>query len=139
MIKKNQIENYEETSGIDTSTYAGKAIKAVKSKSRGIIGDDLLIFTLLDFMSFMMLNNKFASKGIFITSENREEKYIEMIESGEEDLINSLEEYINLLDKIKLLEEKKKEVDEIIFKLQCLKDYNEEEQVNEIIKDYLRR
>ena len=75
-----------EIEGIDASTYAGKAAKACKTKVRGIMGDDLLIFTLIDFVSFMELNNKFASKNIFITETNKEEKYIEIIETGDESL-----------------------------------------------------
>lgn len=132
-------EKYEEASGISTSTYAGKAVKAIKSKARGIIGEELLIVSLMDFVSFFLLNNKFADKGIFITPENREEKYIELIESGEEDLINSLEEYINLLDKLKKIEDKKKEFEKIISQLQSLKDFDDIKSVNDIVKEYLGR
>lgn len=130
---------YTEVEGIDGSTYAGKAAMAVKSKARGVFGDELLTFKLIDFVTFMQLNNKFASKGIFITDENREEKYIEIIETGEEELINELENYIELKDSIQLLEKKKKEYVSIIEKLQHLKDYNDEESVNSIIENYLRR
>ena len=130
---------YTEVEGIDGSTYAGKAAMAVKTKARGMFGDELLTFKLIDFVTFMQLNNKFASKGIFITDENREEKYIEIIETGEEELINELENYIELKDSIQLLEKKKKEYVSIIEKLQHLKDYNDEESVNSIIENYLRR
>ena len=63
------MEQYKEVCGIDASTYAGKAALAIKTKARGLLGDDLLIFTLLDFVSLMNINNKFATKGIFITDE----------------------------------------------------------------------
>ena len=92
---------YKEIEKIDANTYAGKAAFALKTKVRGMLGDDLLTFTLLDFVSFMQLNNKFANKGIFITDENREEKYIEIIETGEEELINELENYIKTWDEMK--------------------------------------
>ena len=55
-------DNHKEVETIDESTYAGKAARACKTKVRGILGDELLAFTLLDFVSIMLLNNKFLSK-----------------------------------------------------------------------------
>jgi hypothetical protein len=133
------MNNYEEIEGIDTNTYAGKAAKAVKVKARGILGDELLIFKLIDFVSLMMLNNKFADKGIFITDNNKEECYIKIIESGDENLINDLERFISLKDDIKQIEVQKTEYQNIINKLKFLSDLNNEELVNEIVESYLRR
>jgi hypothetical protein len=134
-----EMSNYEEVEGIDANTYAGKAAKAVKTKARGILGDDLLIFKLVDFVSFMLLNNKFANKGIFITDDNKEECYIKVIESGDESLITDLEKYIALKDDIKEIENNKSEYLSIIKKLQLLADQNSSEAVNKIVEDYLRR
>jgi hypothetical protein len=50
--------------------------------------------------SFTVLNNELADKGYFITDYNREEKYIEIIETMDEVLINKLEEYLNAKDEI---------------------------------------
>jgi hypothetical protein len=131
--------NYEEIEGIDASTYAGKAAKAVKTKVRGIMGDDLLIFKLLDFVSLLMINNKFLSKGIAITDDNKEECYIKIIELGDDTLITELERYITLKDEIKKIEADKQEYAEIINKLQLLADFNDTEAVNKIVEEYLRR
>lgn len=133
------MSNYEEIEGIDSSTYAGKAAKAVKTKVRGILGDDLVVLTLVDFISFMQLNNLFAEKGFFITEKNKEEKYIEIIESGDEKLIENLEQYITLLDNIKVIQNKKNEYSKIIEDLKFLNDYEDVESVNKIVEDYLRR
>jgi hypothetical protein len=130
---------YEEVETINTSTYAGKAAKAVKTKARGIMGDDLLIFKLLDFVSLMLLNNKFASKGIFITDSNKEECYIKIIETGDEELILDLERFIALKDDVKLIESQKAEYNTIITKLQLLSDYENVDDVNAIVESYLRR
>lgn len=130
---------YVEIEGIDVSTYAGKAAKALKIKVRGILGDDLLTFKLIDFVNFIILNNKFTSKGIFITEENREDSYIKIIEMGDESLINDLEKYIMLLESIKIINDKKQEYEDIIYKLKNLKDHNDEDSVNSIIESYLRR
>ena len=128
-----------EVEGIDVETYAGKAAKAVKTKVRGILGDDLLTLTLLDFITFMQLNNAFANKGIFITEKNKEEKYIEIIETGDENLIAELEQYIVLLDNIKVIQKKKEEYAGIIEQLKHLNDYNDVDAVNTIVESYLRR
>jgi PDZ domain-containing secreted protein len=133
------MKEVKEIEGIDGTTYAGKAAVAVKVKARGIMGDELLIFTLLDFVSFMQLNNKFASKGIFITDNNREECYIKVIESGDESLIIDLERYITLADNMKKIEHKKQEYQDIITKLQRLADHNDQAGVNSIVEEYLRR
>lgn len=129
----------KEIEGINTDTYAGKAMSAVKTKVRGILGDDLLTFTLIDFITFMQLNNKFAEKGIFITEKNKEEKYIEIIETGKADLINDLEEYINLLDEIKIIKNKKDEYSKIVEGLKLQQDYEDVQSINSIVKEYLRR
>jgi len=128
-----------EVEGIDATTYAGNAAKAVKTKARGILGDNLLTFKLIDFISLMLLNNKFLSKGIIITDDNKEECYIKIIESGDESLITDLEKYIALKDDVKLIEKQKEEYVGIINKLQLLNDYNNEEAVNTIVEEYLRR
>jgi hypothetical protein len=131
--------DYKEIEGIDAATYAGKAALAVKTKARGIFGDDLLTFHLLDFVGLMMLNNKFANQGIFITDDNREECYIKIIESGDESLIADLEKYLELKDKVTAIEIRKKEYDDIVNNLCTLSDFNDSETVNQIVENYLRR
>lgn len=108
------MEKYKEVECIDSSTYAGKAAAACKIKVRGIIGDDLLTFKLLDFISIMLINNKFLDRGIIITDKNKEECYIKIIETGDESLINDLEIYLSLKDNIKRLEEQKKSIQALL-------------------------
>jgi len=55
----------------------------------------------LDILDFTLLNNELISEGYAITQNNREEKYIEIIETDNEKLIGILEEYLNILDKVK--------------------------------------
>lgn len=129
----------KEIEGIDASTYAGKAAKACKTKVRGIMGDDLLTFTLLDFVSLMMLNNKFLDKDIIITDDNREECYIKIIEMGDDSLIDDLEHYINLRDSIKEIEKNKTEYHNVIHQIKQLTDYDNQVGVNSVVEEYLRR
>jgi len=131
--------DYKEVEGIDANTYAGKAAQACKVKARGILGDDLLTFKLIDFVSFIMINNRFLNKGIIITDENKEEGYIKIIETGDESLISDLEKYLDLRDSIKSIENSKNEYSDIINKLKSLQDHNDRDSVNAIVEEYLRR
>lgn len=128
-----------EVEDIDVTTYAGKAANACRTKVRGILNGDLLAFVIVDFVNFMLLHNKFLSKNVIITEDNKEECYIKIIEMGEESLIEDLETYINLKDKIKAVETIREEYYTIIDKLRNLTDKNDRSAVNSIIEDYLRR
>jgi len=126
----------KEVEGFELDSYKGKAALAVKAKVRGIMGDDLLIFSLMDFVDLMLLNNKFADLGIFITDDNREEAYIKIIELGDPELIDDLERFINLKDSIGLIREKKEEYYNVIDNIRNASD---DSAVNSAIKDYLQR
>jgi len=138
-IVEEVVEKVKKIAEIPEDSYAGKAVKACKIKARGMMGDELVSFRLLDFVTLMLLNNKFASKGIFITEDNKEECFIKIIELGNEEDINDLEKFINIRDEIKVLDKKKQEYQNIINQLQLIQDPNDEEAVNKVIEDYLRR
>lgn len=63
---------------------------------------------ILDMYRFIVINNWMIANGYFITNENREEKYMEIItyiseiedEEEAEAQINKLEQYLNLMDKL---------------------------------------
>lgn len=138
-LQKVKMTQYREVEGIDASTYAGKAALAVKTKARGIMGDDLLIFKLVDFVTFMSLNNMFLERNIVITDKNREEAYIKIIETGDEELITALEKYLTIKDEIKKIEAQKDEYFSVINKLQTLSNKEDSDAVNSIVEEYLRR
>jgi hypothetical protein len=133
------MENSKKAEGINRNTYAGKAVVACQTKARGVIGKENETFMLLNFMNLLLLNNKFANKGIFITDDNKEECYIKIIELGEESLINDLEQFINLKDEVKELEKMKEEYTAVINKLHSLQDPNDADAVNKVVEDYLRK
>lgn len=54
-----------------------------------------------DILNFTLKNNILCSKGYFITDDNREEKYIEILESGDKDLFKDLESYLESFDNLK--------------------------------------
>lgn len=58
-------------------------------------------FTLqFDFFQFNVLNNKLIEAGYVITDENRESKYLDIINTGDTDLINDLDAYLEIRDRI---------------------------------------
>jgi len=60
-------------------------------------------FTLqFDFFEFSILNNKLINNGYIITDENREAKYLEIINTSNQDLIDILEAYLEVKDKIEI-------------------------------------
>lgn len=67
-------------------------------RARMHMNNEMAMLKALDFFEFTICNNKLASHGIFIHDGNREEKYIEIINSGDENLIECLETYLNSWD-----------------------------------------
>jgi hypothetical protein len=59
-----------------------------------------LVMSSIEILEFMMIFAKFAEKGIFIWGNEVEEKYLEILNSGEEGLIEDLESYLELKDKV---------------------------------------
>lgn len=144
MTDKREVQvNHDETKckeldNIPIDTYAGKCVLALRNKARGIFGDSgFLLLRLMDIIRFILLHDKFASKGFIVTEENREEMYIKIIESGDEKLIEDLEQYINLQEKMTELSERASNYDKVISELRDAMDYNDIEECNAIVKDYL--
>ena len=50
------------------------------------------------FFEFQLISTELASRGYFITKQNREEKYLEILEKGIEEEVALLEKYLTLLD-----------------------------------------
>jgi hypothetical protein len=73
---------------------------AVIVKVRMLITPILTKISGFTLYGFMVLNNDLANAGYFITNENREEKYLAILEKGDEKLIAKLEDYLNYKDEI---------------------------------------
>jgi hypothetical protein len=77
-----------------------EARNAAMIKIRMLITPELSKIAGLTMYGFIMLNNDLANAGYFITNDNREEKYLEILETGDEKLITKLEDYLNYKDEI---------------------------------------
>ena len=70
------------------------------AKIRMLVTPDLSKIAGLTLYGFMILNNDLINAGYVITNENREEKYLQILETGDEKLISKLEDYLNYKDEI---------------------------------------
>ena len=70
------------------------------SKIRSYVTPELSKIAGYTLYNFIELNNKLSAEGYFIHNGNREEKYIEIIESQNEELIETLEDYLAMKDEM---------------------------------------
>jgi len=89
-----EVLDHSETDPLD------EARKAALIKVRMLVTPELAKISGFALYGFMMLNNDLANAGYFITNDNREEKYLTILETGQEDLIAKLEDYLNYKDEI---------------------------------------
>lgn len=137
---KTNVKNVREIEGVSTDTYAGKAIISLRTKLLGVLGDSgFLLLHLMDFVNFMILHDRFASKGIYITDENKEEKYIEILEMDDPTLLQDLEKYLSCLENFESINNKIYEYTSYIEKIKELENFDDIEAVNNIVGEYLKK
>lgn len=52
------------------------------------------------YIKYIMLHDKFAEEGIYITDRNKEDKYIEIIEKDSPELLEVLEDYLQIQEQL---------------------------------------
>lgn len=72
-------------------------------KIRMLVSPEIAKISGFAMYGFIILNNDLSNAGYFITNENREEKYLEILETGDEKLIAKLEDYLNYKDEIEAI------------------------------------
>lgn len=113
-----------------------EARDAAVRKIRMLVTPELGKISGLAIYGFTVLNNDLASRGYFITNDNREEKYLEILETEDEELISKLEDYLNYKD----------EIDAVSFVERRFKQFRNDvrdatsmEQIKEIEERFLER
>jgi hypothetical protein len=97
-------------------------------KARTYVSTRLNIVSVFDIFDFMMASNTMASEGHFISSSNRREKYLEIIDTGKIELIDALETYLNSIDKLTVLQgwyRQYREFEKNIYNANTAEDINE--------------
>lgn len=111
MLPANQIQFLKDTTGrlivedLILIPYDANMVyrEKVIHKGREYLNTRLGIHSIFEFFDFIMLNNTLAAAGFVVTEKNRREKYLEIIDTGDIDLIDSLEQYLNALDKLNII------------------------------------
>lgn len=84
--------------------------------------------------NFIMRNNDLASRGFFITDDNREEQYLKVIETGDEDLIDKLEDFLIHKDKMERAASMMNRLDKFKEDVNKLHDV---ESINQLVDTFL--
>lgn len=71
-----------------------KLMQMLNAESQNSVG----LVSAIDFFEYLELFVQFLEKGIYITNKNREEKYLEVINTGDVDTITALERYLEIRD-----------------------------------------
>jgi len=69
---------------------------------------------MITYINYIDINNELYSHGIFITENNREEKYLEILETGKENLIDLLENLLTNKDKLSVVKSAKSNFDKVV-------------------------
>jgi hypothetical protein len=84
----------------ETADPVSDAKDAAIIRIRMLVTPEISKISGLAMYGFIVLNNDLSAMGYFITNDNREEKYLEILETGDEVLISKLEDYLNYKDEI---------------------------------------
>lgn len=103
------------------------------AKVRMLITPELTKVSGLALYGFMVLNNDMINAGYAITADNREEKYLEILETGDEDLIGKLEDYLNYKDEI----ERVAQLERTFSKFQRTINNATEEEIQDLENEFL--
>lgn len=96
--------------------------KKAKQKLDGVVSTSDLIH----YIDFIDTNNILNADGYFITDKNKEEKYLEILETGDEDLIDVLEKFLMAKDRLSSVKTARTEFEDIIEDLKYTKDEDED-------------
>ena len=111
----------------------------VRSNQRGLARNELMNrvgYDLnFDVFEFVLLNNQLINKGFVITDENREDKYLEIINLDDDELIETLRNFLEAFDRLSphlFFYRKYKEVSKLIDELQ------DKDSIVKAVEEYLK-
>ena len=76
--------------------------KAVQLKARDLMFSRFDGSVIFSFYEFILLNNQLIEQGFVITEENREDKYIEIVNKDNDELLELLSDYLKARDSLKM-------------------------------------
>lgn len=99
-VKNEQPLVYEDFEITELSNVEKKRID-YRNKVHNSITSELCTIHALDIFEYLETFSAFLDRGIVITEKNREEKYLEVINTGDEWLIEHLERYLEIKDSVR--------------------------------------
>lgn len=99
-------------------SYRVKIIKDAKRKLESLVQ----MYDMIDYIEYIDTNNELGERGIFITHSNREDKYLEILETGDDSLIDMLEKYLNIKDKLTQIKSAKNSFNNILKQVQSVSE-----------------
>ena len=100
----------------DIPTTDVKKVKALKS-AREDLESKVTEVEMIDYISYIDANNILNSNGFFVTDKNREEVYLDILEAGDDLIIDALEEFLTLKDKLTVIKSAKRVYDDLEEKI----------------------
>jgi len=85
-------------------------IKKAKLKMESLVQS----VDMITYINYIDINNELYNYGIFITEGNREEKYLEILETGDEHKIDLLEDLLLAKDKLGVVKSAKQDFDDTL-------------------------
>jgi len=76
------------------------AALGARNQARQFTSNRVGSLSMFDFYGFTIINNRLIDLGYVITDENREAKYLEIINAGDQAIIDALDIYLDLRDKL---------------------------------------
>jgi hypothetical protein len=104
-----------------------------RDKINNSISHTLASINALDTFEYLETFSAFLDRGIVITEKNREEKYLEVINTGDEWMIEHLERYLDIKDRVRPLSNFYKNA---TAALKRLRKAEAEEEVDKIFEDF---
>lgn len=111
-------------------------INSYLTEARYHVSHHQALVTGLMMFDFICINNELINDGYIITSKNREEKYIEILETDDEELVDKLERYLNASDNILRASFLQNEYNKFYIQV---KQQSDIEKVKEIGDEFLER
>lgn len=90
---------------------------------------NLAFISSLDIFEFLSIFSNFAEMGIFITDTNQEEKYLEILSKGDENLIEELEKFLDVKDRLSRVKNFHEKLSKTIGKLSSADKIEEMEKI----------
>lgn len=108
-----RFRDLQRSSGLERARTALSSIGDVRPRikyytdlANTILSEKLDPLFILYFTNFIMLNNYFSSKGIFITPDNKDEQYLKLAQSNDSKVLKAFSRYLVLLEKVERYREK---------------------------------